>query len=104
MIIAVDFDGTLAITNYPRIIRPNSHVIWFCKRRKRMGDTLILWTCRHGKELEEAVEWCKRYNLVFDYVNENPPEKIAIYGDSRKVYADIYVDDHNVQLWNLEGM
>lgn len=104
MIVAVDFDGTLAVTDYPRIVRPIINTIRFCKRRKSLGDTLILWTCRQGKELDEAVDWCKRLNLTFDYVNENPPERVEIFGDCRKVYADIYVDDHNVQLWNLEDM
>jgi hypothetical protein len=66
--------------------------------KKRQGDTLILWTCRQGKPLEEAVEWCKTQGLVFDYINENPPDRIAIWGDCRKVYADIYIDDHNFMI------
>lgn len=98
MIIAVDFDGTLAVTDYPKIIKPKKTVIRFCISQQAMGDTLILWTCRHGKELDEAVEWCREQGLTFDYINENPPGKIPIYGDSRKVYADIYLDDHNMSL------
>lgn len=101
MIIAVDFDGTLAVTDYPKIIEPISEVIYFCKRRKAVGDTLTLWTCRHGKELAEAVEWCKEQGLEFDYINENPPDRIAIYGDCRKVYADMYIDDHNYFLQQI---
>lgn len=95
MIIAVDFDGTLAVTDYPRILCPKWDVLSFCKREKACGNTIILWTCRHGEELEEAVTWCKKHGLKFDYVNENPPDRVAIYGDSRKVYADLYIDDHN---------
>ena len=98
MIIAVDFDGTLAITEYPKIISPIIRVIDFCKGRRAFGDTLILYTCREGKELEDALKWCKLYDLTFDYVNENPPDRIAVYGDCRKIYADIYIDDHN---WSL---
>jgi hypothetical protein len=96
MIIAVDFDGTLAVTDYPKIIRPKTAIINFCKDMLREGHTLILWTCRQGKELEDAVAWCKEQGLEFDYINENPPDRIAIYGDCRKVYADIYLDDHNM--------
>ena len=103
MIIAVDFDGTLAITEYPKIIKPIDSIINYCKWRKDHGDTLTLWTCRHGKELEEAVEWCKEQGLEFDYINENPPERIAIYGDCRKVYADVYIDDHNYSLCEMLG-
>ena len=101
MIIAVDFDGTLAITDYPKIIRPFDEIIQFCRGAKTRGATLILWTCRHGKELEEAVEWCREQGLTFDYINENPPEKIPIYGDSRKVYADLYIDDHSTKLADI---
>ncbi len=101
MIIAVDFDGTLAVTDYPKIIRPIKEVIHFCRVERAMGHTLILWTCRHGKELEEAVEWCKEQGLTFDYINENPPERIAIYGDCRKVYADVYLDDHNLGMRDI---
>lgn len=104
MIIAVDFDGTLAVTDYPKIIEPKVYVIKFCKLMKNDGHTVILWTCRHGKELEEAVEWCKEQGLTFDYINENPPEKIPIYGDSRKVYADLYLDDHSGNLSELKSL
>jgi hypothetical protein len=102
MIIAVDFDGTLAVTDYPKIIEPRKFVIKFCKIAKNNGHTLILWTCRHGKELDEAVAWCKEQGLTFDYINESTPEKIAIYGDSRKVYADLYIDDHARSLCDLK--
>ena len=101
MIVAVDFDGTLAITDYPTIIRPIKMIVDYCKTLKLQGETLILWTCRHDKELDEAVEWCKEQGLEFDYINENPPDRIAIYGDCRKVYADVYIDDHNVSLMEL---
>jgi hypothetical protein len=103
MIIAVDFDGTLAITDYPTILRPNLDVIRFCKRRREAGDTLILWTCRKDNELREAIEWCAEQGLFFNYINENPPDRVAVYGASRKVYADIYLDDHNWLLSEVKG-
>lgn len=98
MIVAVDFDGTLAVTEYPTIISPIMQTIEFCKDRKAQGDTLILNTCRNGKALLEAVDWCGTQGITFDYVNENPPDRIAIWGDCRKIYADIYLDDHNILL------
>lgn len=102
MIIAVDFDGTLAVTEYPKIISPITKVIKYCQFRKFMGDTLILYTCRHGKVLDEALEWCREQGLVFDYVNENVPERIKKYGDCRKIYADKYLDDHNLLLSQIK--
>lgn len=96
MIIAVDFDNTLAFTDYPDIRAPNRPVIDYIKARKLAGDTIILYTCRHDKELAEAVEWCRQQGIEFNYINENVPELIEMYGDSRKIAADIYIDDKNV--------
>lgn len=93
-IIAVDFDGVLCENAYPEIGKTNSEVISILKNLKRKGARLILWTCRCEEKLDQAVEWCKKRGLVFDTINENLPETILSYGtESRKVHADIYIDD-----------
>lgn len=94
-IIAVDFDGTLAETKFPEIIKPIPKMIRHCRRLQRGGAILILNTCRKGKDLQDAVEWCAAHGLVFDYVNENTAENIANYGgtDTRKIFAHEYIDD-----------
>lgn len=98
MIIAVDFDGTLCYgDNYPDIGKPNIKLIEYLKRRRSYGDILILWTCRENKPLQDAIEWCKKSGLEFDYFNENVPSLIKEYGDDcRKVSADIYIDDRSI--------
>lgn len=96
-IIAVDFDGTLCGDEYPRIGEPNAALIALLKRLKAEGCRLILWTCRCGELLEEAVAWCAQFQLYFDTVNENLKEILEKYGtDSRKIYADIYIDDRSL--------
>ena len=60
-IIAVDFDGTLAVTQFPTIIEPKWNEIAICKALKKQGCILILWTCRCGEDLTAAVEWCKEH-------------------------------------------
>ena len=95
-IIAVDFDGTLFDTEWPSIIKePNCKLIdWLISRRVYCGDRIILWTCRCGKDLEVAVEACAKQGLIFDAINENLPDMIEKFGgDSRKIFADIYIDD-----------
>ena len=94
-IVAVDFDGTLAVTKFPEIIKPIPKMIKCCKRLQKDGAILILYTCRKGQDLQDAVEWCKGQGLVFDYVNENTAENIANYGgtDTRKIFAHEYIDD-----------
>lgn len=63
-------------------------------KRRKQGNKIILWTCREGDRLQEAVEWCKSYGLEFDAVNENIPEMIEWYGnDTRKIGYDVLIDD-----------
>lgn len=94
MIIAVDFDGTLCENKYPLAGKPNQILINWLKNKQKAGSKLILWTCRSKKNLKYAVNWCKEMGLIFDAVNKNLPESIERFGsDSRKIYADEYIDD-----------
>lgn len=94
-IIAVDFDGTLCEDSYPEIGAPNIKLINYLKNQQMLGDRVILWTCRDGDRLKEALKWCaEKHELIFDAVNENLPGLIAAYGNnSRKIFADEYIDD-----------
>lgn len=93
-IIAVDFDGCLCKNAWPEIGMANLDVIRDLQQIQQMGNWIILWTCRCGKALEEAVAWCAKHGLYFDAVNENMPNVIRDFGqDSRKIYADEYWDD-----------
>lgn len=96
-IIAVDFDGTLCEDKFPEIGEPNNLLIAFIQRFHSLGVKIILWTCRNGSALEEAVSWCKENGVPLDAVNENLPEVKEKYGgDTRKVFADLYLDDKNI--------
>ena len=97
MIYAVDFDGTLCKSKWPDIGEPNEGLISFLKYKKENGDKLILWTMREGESLSQALEWCSNFGLTFDAVNDNLEERNKIFGcNPRKVYADCYIDDHNM--------
>lgn len=93
-IYAVDFDGTLCKNIYPKIGDAKEEVINYVKDLKDNCNKLILWTCRTGTELEEAITWCNDKGIEFDAVNENLQETIEQYdSDPRKVSADYYLDD-----------
>lgn len=97
-IIAVDFDGCLCDSYWPELGEPIPEVLAEIKRRQREGCKIILWTCRVGKALAAAVDWCGAHGLVFDAVNDNlPVVKRAYGGDSRKITADEYWDDRAVR-------
>lgn len=98
MIIAVDFDGTIVEHQYPAIGKEIPFAIDTLKKLAQEQHRLILWTVRNGKLLEEAVSFCKKRGLEFYAVNRNYPEEgersDAAY--SRKIQADIWIDDRNV--------
>lgn len=97
LVFAIDFDGTLAVTDYPTIVKPIDSVVKHCINLRSNGNKLILNTCRTGKELDEAVEWCKLQGIEFDAINENLQSRIIEFGgDCRKISADYYIDDRNI--------
>jgi hydroxymethylpyrimidine pyrophosphatase-like HAD family hydrolase len=96
MIIAVDFDGTIVEHEYPKIGKPKLFAFETMKALQDRGDQLILWTYRAGKELDEALEFCKLNGVEFYAVNKNYPEEIYDDTISRKILADVYIDDRNI--------
>lgn len=96
MIIAVDFDGTIVEHRYPNIgkVMPNSFKV--LKKLKDEGHILILWTYRSGDELNEAIKYCKKNGLEFYAVNNNSKDEVFDTSQSRKIYADLYIDDRNL--------
>lgn len=96
-IIAVDFDGTLCENKWPEIGPPNKELIeYLIMMQKTIGARLILWTCRVDEMLDKALDWCYEYGLKFDAVNKNLPDIIEKFGgDTRKIFANMYIDDRN---------
>lgn len=97
MTIAVDFDGTIVEHKYPEIGKPQLFAFETLKQLQKQGHKLILWTYRTGKELDEAVTFCKENGIEFYAVNKNyPEEKFNDKNTSRKILANIYIDDRNI--------
>ena len=92
MVVAVDFDGTITKDNkFPEhigVVRDG------CKEAIeyiRQKNKVVLWTCRSGKYLDEAIEFLKANGIEVDGVNTD------IYSKTdRKIMADIYIDDKNI--------
>ena len=102
MIIAVDFDGILCKDSFPDIGKPNYEIISLVRQLIDMEHEVVLWTTRNGKELEAAIEWCRDRGLYFTSINEPAPSNKKQFDgvyptQSRKIYADVYIDDHNIE-------
>ncbi len=98
MIIAVDFDGTIVTHEYPKIGKEIPFATQTLKMLAKDGHRLILWTVREGRLLEEAVKWCNERGVDFYAVNKDYPEEEQDNNNhySRKLKADIWIDDRNV--------
>ncbi len=98
MVIAVDFDGTIVKHRFPYIGAPIPNAIETLKKLQRECHTLILWTVREGKYLDEAVEYCRKKGLEFYAINRNHPEEVADVSPyySRKLQADLFIVDRNL--------
>ena len=94
--IAIDFDGTIVEHRYPEIGRTRPLVFQTLKALQQKGHRLILWTIRKGKELDEAIHFCQKHGIEFYAVNKNYPEEVWNENESRKLLADIYIDDRNL--------
>jgi hypothetical protein len=97
MIIAIDFDGTLHTGNWPDIGAPAPYAKEVMQSLEDDGHYLIIWTCREREHQTEMVNWLLEHGIPFDRINEHQPGSTEPYGyASRKVYADLYIDDKQV--------
>jgi len=98
MTIGVDFDGTIVRDRYPEIGPEIPFATQTLKMLIQERHQLILWSVREGDLLEEAVEWCRARGVEFYAVNKDYPEeeKDKNRHYSRKLKADLWIDDRNV--------
>ena len=97
MIIAVDFDGTVVEHKYPAIGKERPFATYTLRKLIEEQHQLIMWTVRRGKELEEAVQWCREHGVEFYAINKNFPEEVVEpHGGYSKINADMFIDDLNL--------
>jgi len=95
--IAIDFDGTIVEHKYPEIGKEILFAFETIKALQKQKHQLILWTFRSGIELDEAVDYCRQNGVEFYAVNASyPEEEFDEDFASRKIDADIFIDDRNI--------
>ena len=89
MRIALDFDGTvIANGSYPGIGEELDGAIPTLLRIQELGARIFLWTCRGGKELDEAEEYLQTRGILL-----NHPQFLQ---GAAKPVADLYIDDRSL--------
>lgn len=96
-ILAIDFDNTIAETEFPTIIGPVKNVGPILRQLKKEGWFIIINTCRGMHHEKDATEFLNIHEIPYDLVNKNHPDlcELFVY-DCRKISADIYIDDKNL--------
>jgi hydroxymethylpyrimidine pyrophosphatase-like HAD family hydrolase len=101
LVLAVDFDGTISTEpdmGHELVLQPECKRV--LQRLHEDGIRLMLWTCRTGPYLQEALDFLESENLlyVFETINDQLPEVNEKYAPhvARKVGADFYIDDKNL--------
>ena len=95
-IIAIDFDGTVVEDAYPKIGKPMIFAFETLKKLQQDGHRLVLWTYRCGKRLDEAVAFCEENGISFYAINNSFAGEEYTNDISRKINADIFIDDRNI--------
>lgn len=97
LILAIDFDGTIVKDQFPYIGHPNENAIESLQELKSYGVKLILWTCRSQEYLTDAVNFCKKNGVIFDYINKPVPDPHFGKPEDRspKPFAHMYLDDRS---------
>lgn len=97
MKIAIDFDGTIVEHRYPDIGREIPFATATIRMLIEQGHQVFLWSVREGEYLDAAVQWCAKRGIEFYAVNANyPGETTDDPHYSRKLKADLFIDDRNM--------
>lgn len=98
--IAVDFDGTVSDHRYPYTGQDVPDAVPVLRELVQVRTPLILLTMRSHQErdpksglttLQAAVRWFEEREIPLFGINENPTQ--ITWTSSRKVYANMYIDD-----------
>lgn len=102
-IIAIDFDNTIVnVRKFPHIHSVRKGVKKYINKLYEQGYYIIIWTCRTDAGIcydnSDAVKFLNENGIKFHLINDNHYAiKNHFQNNSRKISADIYIDDKG--LW-----
>ena len=102
IILAIDFDHTISKTNWPTILGLRSGAKYFINKLYNSGKYyIIIWTCRNDEHEADAFVFLQNNGVNFHSINRQHPHLVEYFqNDTRKISADIYIDDKG--LWLLK--
>ena len=98
-VISIDFDGCIVTDEWPEIGDPIPGAIETINAWYDAGYWIIINSCRDKiEEWNDMFFWLRHNCVSYHAINQNLNWRINKYGtDPRKIGADIYIDDHNIE-------
>lgn len=90
LILAVDFDGTIANNRFPKVGAFKPYALWTLKRHQKRGGKVLLFTCRDNIRTWDAILAMEKRGFTPDYVNE---QTVDFLDAESKPYYDLLIDD-----------
>jgi len=98
--IGLDFDGTITSgeSSGPwNIPAPRKNAVAVINKWANDGYIVIINTLREGEWEDAARAYLSEHGILFHLFNVQDQKRVDAYGlDSRKISADIYIDDRNL--------
>lgn len=108
LILSIDFDNTIAnVKKFPKIHSLRKGAKKYINRLYEDGYFIIINTCRtdvdeNNKHQTDAENFLIQKGIKYDICNKNMPHLSKVFkSDSRKISADIYIDDKGLWLFGL---
>lgn len=94
--ISIDFDGVICKENWPEVgeLLPGAKEV--IQKWVKDGHTIIINTLRENEYADMAKEFLLDNDIHYHYFNQNTCDGIRKYYDSRKIAADVYIDDRGL--------
>jgi len=93
IIIGVDFDDTISPWKFKASedLQEIDKLIQTLRTASETGAYITIFTACDTSRYEEIRQYCYKVNLKIDSINQNPIN--LPYGNSSKIYANIFLDD-----------
>lgn len=103
---AIDFDDTITKgTKFPAIGELRPHAKRVINRIKENGGEIAIWTCRTGEHEVKVRKYLEENGIPYDSFNEILPSERLQWGEGgRKIFADVYIDDHGIYAMMNRGI
>lgn len=97
---AIDFDDTIVDNKnvtFPEIGTLKYDADRVIKKIRDNGGEIAIWTCRSGEHEKGVKDFLSKHEIEYDSFNAVLPCEKEQWGEGgRKIYADVYIDDHGI--------